>query len=453
MKKLVALFVSIAALNSSAVAYDVVFHGVNHQPVYVEPEKNTGLDAIYVVYDISSVSSMEISGFSSSNPTASRYSNLGGGYAEPVQSSFNGGTMSIASPAGDMGYIITDGDRNFCLWVVNYADHKLNIQTIQPSSEQDCESTVLDVTGEASPIHYFSINGQQRTLSRDLNLSYYNLEWNADQKNFENNHIDKVIESVTDRIMIMPPVYCSTEFTLSGDRFLDKWGLSESIQSSTFVPHSVAVMTEAVQAGTGTDDENAENASNQINTETEGLGGSAPADITFYGYCTDAVLHTEWQMSSDPDFESIIYRFNEQDLSYTFNEEGQFYLRFIGSNADGSCEAYGDVYTVSIGASDIRIPNAFSPDGDGTNDEWKVAYRSLISFKCWIFDRHGQQLFYFDRPELGWDGKYKGKLVNPGAYYYVIEAQGADGKKYKKSGDINILTGKKYGESTSTPVE
>ena len=62
MKKLMALFVSIAALNSSAVAYDVVFQGVSHQPVYVEPEKNTGLDAIYVVYDISSVSSMDISG-------------------------------------------------------------------------------------------------------------------------------------------------------------------------------------------------------------------------------------------------------------------------------------------------------------------------------------------------------------------------------------------------------
>ena len=56
-----------------------------------------------------------------------------------------------------------------------------------------------------------------------------------------------------------------------------------------------------------------------------------------------------------------------------------------------------------------------------------------------IFNRYGTQLFYFDNPEDGWDGKYNGKLVPPGVYFYVIEAKGSDGKQYKKGGDINIL--------------
>ena len=101
-----------------------------------------------------------------------------------------------------------------------------------------------------------------------------------------------------------------------------------------------------------------------------------------------------------------------------------------------------------IGASDLRIPNAFSPNDDGINDIWKVGYRSLIDFKCWIFDSKGTQLYQFDDPSGGWDGKYRGKTVKPGVYYYVIQASGADGKKYKKSGDINILNYKKYGNST-----
>ena len=55
------------------------------------------------------------------------------------------------------------------------------------------------------------------------------------------------------------------------------------------------------------------------------------------------------------------------------------------------------------------------------------------------FDRYGNKMIEFDDPSKGWDGKYKGKYVKPGVYYYVIEAKGADGKEYKKKGDINIL--------------
>ena len=37
------------------------------------------------------------------------------------------------------------------------------------------------------------------------------------------------------------------------------------------------------------------------------------------------------------------------------------------------------------------------------------------------------------------NGKKNGKYVSPGAYFYLIEAEGSDGIVYKKKGDINIL--------------
>ena len=70
---------------------------------------------------------------------------------------------------------------------------------------------------------------------------------------------------------------------------------------------------------------------------------------------------------------------------------------------------------------------------------WRVGYRSLTEFKCWIFDRYGHEIYHFDNPSGGWDGKRGGKYVESGVYYYVIQAVGADGRKYKKGGDINIL--------------
>ena len=42
-------------------------------------------------------------------------------------------------------------------------------------------------------------------------------------------------------------------------------------------------------------------------------------------------------------------------------------------------------------------------------------------------------------PSQGWDGRYNGKLVKSGVFFYVIKAEGADGKSYNLSGDINIL--------------
>ena len=48
-------------------------------------------------------------------------------------------------------------------------------------------------------------------------------------------------------------------------------------------------------------------------------------------------------------------------------------------------------------------------------------------------------MFSSTNPTEGWDGKYRGKLVPAGVYYYVIKATGADGVKYSRSGDINII--------------
>ena len=114
-----------------------------------------------------------------------------------------------------------------------------------------------------------------------------------------------------------------------------------------------------------------------------------------------------------------------------------------GSSDEAECESYSKTFTISIGESRLEEPNIFSPGSSpGINDEWKVAYQSITSFKCWIFNKWGVQVFYFDDPSKGWDGKYKGKYVDPGVYYYVIEAKGADGVSYKHKGDINILRSK-----------
>ncbi len=469
----------------------LVFEGLSLPAIGVEAPANTGLDMLYVCYNTND-SSVK---FPTQNPDTKwyRYSNLGGGYAEEITTgiSYSDGFSVLESPQVDMGYIIEDGDRRAYFWIVGYSDKRLTLKSVRAAAEQDCDFSVLEVDGKGEPLHYFTINGQQKVLSRDIEVTYNTLTFDEEHLQYIQGETTRTFESLETFMRVNPPAYCQTVFTISGDRFLKEWNWLQSVSSEPINPHAVMVYTtaeqeemeesndkaesrkkrsavrkgkkkaedadssEAENPGNGDGDEqnpdvNDVPGSNIIGTGTDGLGGSAPADISFRAYVTDGVLHSEWQMAENPDFDPIDYHFFQQDLDYTFTEEGTFYLRFIGSNADGSCEAVGDTYTVTIGASELRIPNAFTPNGDGVNDEWKVGYRSLTKFECWIFDRYGNEVGHLTSPDQGWDGKVRGKEARPGVYYYVIEAQGADGKKYKKSGDINIL---KYVGGTKTETE
>ena len=417
-------------------APEVTFSGNTQKVIDIIPDRNTGLDHIYVARTLRgvSISAPALNG----QPLTSwqAYRNNGGGYATDVNGlRYEGTTAILDTPEGDTGYILRWPDATLYFWLTDYSDHELYMQSIQLPEEEDCGITNITIHGIGDAIYYYTINGRQLTLSRNIKVSYHTLNWDEEQLQFTQIESAKEIENIGN-LYISPAPLCNTSFTASGDRFLEEWGTPQQISSSLWTTNAVEVHTTARR--TNSVGEN----SNQIGAgqNADELGGSAPADVSFNAYISDAVRHCEWQFATDPNFDNITHRFTQQDLDYTFRDEGTVYVRFIGSNNDGSCTSEGDIYTVSIGASELRCPNAFSPGTtEGINDEWKVSYRSLVEFKCWIFDRNGTQLFYFDDPEMGWDGKYNGKLVRPGVYFYVIEAKGADGKSYKKGGDINIL--------------
>ncbi|MCD4725872.1 MAG: gliding motility-associated C-terminal domain-containing protein, partial [Bacteroidales bacterium] len=69
------------------------------------------------------------------------------------------------------------------------------------------------------------------------------------------------------------------------------------------------------------------------------------------------------------------------------------------------------------------VPNAFSPDGDGLNDELKAISNTenIYSFNMYIFNRWGALVFDSKEVSLGWDGTYKGKPAPQGVYVYKIE--------------------------------
>lgn len=413
---------------ASASALD--FEGVSEPAVRVAAEASTGLEAVYV---LPSTQGVTIGYDAKGEGTVRwyRFSNLGGAYAEEISCSRNGNRVTAQAQSGDMGYIIEDSGTRTCFWVTDYSAHEFRAESLSVAGEQTCSQAELTFMGNGSEIAYFTINGRRMVLSRDIELEYSTLVFDEEAFAYNLQTVTKTLASSGSTIYADAPL-CDTGFTLSGDRFLREWNRAESVESGAYKAVAVEAQSRATQTPRDND--------NEIKDSVDGLGGSAPCDITFEAIVTDVAIFREWQISRSPEFDITENTYSELSFDYTFRENGSWYVRFVANNADGTCEFTAPVYEINIGESQLEIPNAFSPQGSpGVNDEWKVSYKSLISYECHIYNRWGKELFSSTDPSQGWDGRQGGKYVPAGVYFYVIKAMGADGRRYEKAGDINII--------------
>ena len=165
----------------------------------------------------------------------------------------------------------------------------------------------------------------------------------------------------------------------------------------------------------------------------------------------------EWRIYHDTEETPYIIRY-EQDTELEFTQSGThrivLYAKFT---KDGEVQEFltdDSPVTVTISESQLQMPNAFSPNGDGINDIYKAksGYQSLIEFHGYIFNRWGQKIYEWHDPAGGWDGKFNGKDVKQGVYFVLVKAKGADGRKYNIKKDVNLLRG--YTESNGVnPTE
>lgn len=398
-----------------------VFSGAAVGVVTIETEASTGLEAIYVVRSTEGLT-ISVDGDSES-AVWYRFGASGAGYAEEIA---RGATLS--NPAGGYGYFYRIGNRDTYFWLIDYSQVEMTATALSVESS-DCDELTLTFDGNASQIAAYAINGRRIEVDREIELSYYNLVETDDR--FVQQEVTKQYAYLGREIHADAPL-CTTRFTLSPDRFQRQWGEGTTLYSESVAPTAVKAIATATIEGR-------ENANEQDGTDNQ-TAVSAPLTVEFHAEITDAAIFGEWQIATDSDFDDITLRDQSTDFRYTFTSAGTFYVRFAAANASGSCEYFTDTWSTTIGESRLRCPNAFSPGtSEGVNDVWCVSYRSITEFDCSIFNRWGNLLFHSTDPATGWDGRYKGKLVEPGVYFYVIKARGADGVSYNLSGDINII--------------
>ena len=88
----------------------------------------------------------------------------------------------------------------------------------------------------------------------------------------------------------------------------------------------------------------------------------------------------------------------------------------------------------------MAIPNAFSPNGDGKNDVFRIIHNNTVQLNYFrIFNRYGEMVFSTTDISKGWDGTYKGQMPLNGAYVYEISAYNTSGKTILRQGTFLLL--------------
>ncbi len=96
-----------------------------------------------------------------------------------------------------------------------------------------------------------------------------------------------------------------------------------------------------------------------------------------------------------------------------------------------------ETINITSHCTDIIIPNTFTPNGDGINDNWKIGgISSDNSTTITVFNRNGNVVYQSRGYITPWDGQYRGTKLPSGSYYYLINTKS---KKQILSGTVTIV--------------
>lgn len=162
----------------------------------------------------------------------------------------------------------------------------------------------------------------------------------------------------------------------------------------------------------------------------EPVSGEAPLEVTFTDKSVRGAYYT-WKFGDD----SISKLTDPGPHKYYI--PGEYEVTLI-IESELTCRDSSKV-TVTVEPSTLQIPNVFTPNEDGLNDNFIPERKSLKFINVQVFAKSGHRVYYFEgkgediQSWTGWDGTVNNsdRHAQPGAYYYVIRAVGYDDEEYE----------------------
>lgn len=240
----------------------------------------------------------------------------------------------------------------------------------------------------------WTLNRKQYILYRDNGTEYIQIDNSPTNKQFTDNTIDATQKSFCYKVAFvdecestseMSPPFCSTNLSEAANGFL-QWTNESPFANSTIQAFEV-----------------------QSFDENTGL----PVMET-----------TQTTTTFEPNLDK-------------FEEEAKFRIKAIAT--DGK-ESFSNIYSIPVKVK-FFIPEAFSPNEDGTNDglAMKGTFKRFTTFQIEIYNRWGVPVFISTDVTNTWDGNYQNTKAPIDIYTYKIYAKLNDGQEFNKSGKFLLL--------------
>lgn len=159
-----------------------------------------------------------------------------------------------------------------------------------------------------------------------------------------------------------------------------------------------------------------------------------PGDIiTFTSASTGEITYWHWDLGDGTIHDSIT------SFTHAYATSGYYTVTLYVSTDAGCADSITKTVTIIEG---VTIPNVFTPNGDGFNDEFVIiSYGMFRVTELQIFNRWGTLIWETDNPQQYWNGTEikTGLDVPDGTYYYTYKAISATEAEFLSSGTITLL--------------
>lgn len=147
--------------------------------------------------------------------------------------------------------------------------------------------------------------------------------------------------------------------------------------------------------------------------------------------------------------EAHLYVYNAKNIRWSTGEtnnkitvEPSFSDKYsVSFTTDAGRDSMATIYVRVVECTEVHVPNAFTPNGDGLNDVFFVkSNMDLDYFEMTIYAAGGRQVLFSSKNiKQGWDGTYRGQVQAHGVYFYNIRYKDNFGKMVEKRGELLLI--------------